>query len=187
MLRTIFVVVLCFLSSLLGSLVTVWVMSPPEEEPAAAPGYLAAHELVLTDARGRTRVRLQGESFAGAPGGQIVFYDEKDVPRITLALDATGPTILLQSSELPDPDHKRVRLGVEEGIARVDIGHGELEEVVLKSGPATDPPANAVEIHARNGSMVSMFTDVFSHATFEVTDLTTKSLFRVPDEKPLLP
>lgn len=187
MLRIAWMALLCFASSLLGSAVTVWITSPRADQPQPAPGYLTAHELALTDAQGRTRVHLQGETFAGAPGGQIVFYDEQNTPRMKLAMEAAGPVITLTSSELPDPDHKRVQIAVQNGAARIDVGHGELEEVVIKSGRQTDPPSNAVELHARNGSAAAIFTDAFGHATLEVTDLTTKTVFRAPEERPLLP
>ena len=49
------------------------------------------------------------------------------------------------------------------------------------------PPANLIEVNARNGSTAALLTDVFGHATVEVTDLTTKTIFRTPEEKPLLP
>lgn len=187
MIRVSLIALLCFVSSLLGSVVTVVAMSPGHEEAAAPAGYLTAHEIVLTDASGRTRLRLQGETFAGAPGGQVVFYDERDTPRMKLAMEASGPAITLVSSDLPDPDHKRVRIAVDERTARIDLGHGELDEVVLKSGMQTDPPASAIEVRGRNGSAAGLFTDVFGHATLEITDLTTKPVFRVPDAKPLLP
>jgi hypothetical protein len=187
MIRIALIVLLCFFSSLLGSVVTVMTMSPRDDGSGQAPGYLTAHEIVLTDARGGTRVRLQGEAFAGAPGGQVVFYDERDLPRMKLAMDSSGPVISLESSALPDPDHKRIRIAVDDRTARIDLGHGELEEVVVKSGPPTDPPANAIEVQARNGSTAGIFTDVFGHATLEVTDLTTATVFRAPDAKPLLP
>jgi hypothetical protein len=159
------------------------VAAPPGESPA----YIAAQEIVLTDAAGRTRIRLQGETHAGAPGGQIVMYDEVDVPRMRLAMGADGPEITLTTSELPDPDHKRIRLAIDGRTARIDVGHGDLQEIVIKSGMQTDPPANLVQVNGRNGSTSAMFTDVFGHATLEVTDLTTRSVLRAPEQKPLLP
>lgn len=187
MLRYVTMALLCFASSLLGSAFTILLLSPNAPESGPPPGLVVAREILLTDNAGRTRVRLQGETFAGATGGQIAFYDDRDVMRMKLAMYTSGPSIELQSSELPNPDHKRVRIAVDEGTARIDLGHGELEEVVLRSSPMTDPPANVVEVHARNGSVAALFTDVFGHATAEVTDLTTKSIFRAPQEKPLLP
>jgi hypothetical protein len=187
MLRIGLLTLLCFVSSLLGSAVTVFVMSPAEEPSARPSGYLVAKEIVLTDAAGRSRVRLQGEAFAGAPGGQIVFYDDRDVPRMQLAMETRGPVVTLRSSELPDPDHKRIRIAVDGATARIDVGHGELEELVIKSGPPTDVPANELRVVSRNGSTAGLFTDRFGHATLEVTDLTTATVFRVPEEGPLLP
>lgn len=193
MLRIALICLLCFASSLLGSAVTVLVLTRTTPAPAAEPepepdrGTITAHEIVLTNQAGRTRVRLQGETHAGAPGGQIVLYDDVDVPRMTLAMRAEGPEITMLSSELPDPDHKRIRIAVDGRTARIDVGHGELEEIVLKSGMQTDPPANVIEVNARNGSTAALLTDTFGHATLEVTDLTTKSIFRSPEAKPLLP
>ncbi len=195
MLRIALVCLLCFASSVLGSAVTLLALAPEEAAPAPAAepqpepdrGILSAHELVLTDPSGRARIRLQGETHAGAPGGQIVLYDDRDVPRMKLAMDQTGPVITLVSSELPDPDHKRIRIAVDERTARIDVGHGQLDEVVIKSGMQTDPPANLVQVYGRNGSTAGLFTDVFGHATAEVTDLTTQTVFRAPEAKPLLP
>jgi hypothetical protein len=173
----------------LGSAVTILVLSPdaPAPKREAGTGIIAAHEIVLTDPSGRTRVRLQGETHAGAPGGQIVLYDDFDVPRMKLSMREEGPEITMVSSELPDPDHKRIRIAVDRRTARIDMGHGELEEIVIKSGMQTDPPANLIGVNARNGSTAGLFTDVFGHATVEVTDLTTRSVFRAPEAKPLLP
>ena len=187
MLRIALICLLCFVSSLMGSAVTVMVLARADNEAQPAPGYLTAHEIVLTDSAGRTRMRLQGETHAGAPGGGIVLYDDVDVPRLRLAMEPEGPVITLTSSQLPDPDHKRIRIAVEGHTARMDVGHGELEEIVLKSGMQTDPPANLVQVNARNGSLVRMFTDNFGHATLHVTDPTTRTVLRVPEERPLLP
>jgi hypothetical protein len=187
MFRFALLALLCFASSLLGSAVTVLVLAPRDHAGPSAPGYLAVHELVLTDASGRTRMRLQGETFAGAPGGQIVFYDDRDVPRMELAMEGGGPVITLRSSQLPDPDHRRIRIAVDQTTARIDAGHGELEEIVIKSGPPTEPPAHLIQVRGRNGSTAGLFTDPYGHATVEVTDLTTKSVFRAPEARPLLP
>ncbi len=192
MLRYLMLALLCFVSSLAGSLVTVAAMRPaPQLPPAPAEkeSLLVAKAIVLTDDSGAVRVRIQGNPAATGPdAGLILFYDGAGVPRLRAGIDTKGgPYVTLQNTELPNPDHKRITLAVSDDTARVDIGHGELSEIVLQSAPPGAPPASVVRVLGRNGSDASLFTDPFGHATLEVKDLTTASIFRKPETKPLLP
>jgi len=184
--------VLCFVSSLLGSAVTVAVMRATESDPLIPaeaipiPDTLVAKELVLTDISGKVRMRLQGDP--GAYAGHLVMYDDGGAPRMRAGFDAEGsPFLMLQNTDLPNPDHKRITLAVSESTARLDVGHGQLTEIVLQSGPAAEPPASVVRVQGRNGSDASLYTDPYGHATIEVKDLTTATVFRAPEWKPLLP
>jgi hypothetical protein len=192
MLRYSLLALLCFVSSLAGSLVTVAVMRPaPHEPPAPAKdeSLLVAKALVLTDDSGAIRVRLQGDPAApGLDGGLLVFYDGAGVPRLRAGLDTKGgPFVTLQNTELPNPDHKRITLAVTNDTARADIGHGQLSEIVFQSTPQGEPPSSVVSVLGRDGSEASLYTDPFGHATIEVKDLTTTSIFRQPELRPVLP
>jgi len=195
MFRSALLVLLCFASSVLGSAVTVAVMraQPPAKAPTPQPepdrDHLVAKSIALTDVNGAVRVRLQGDpAEPGAKGGLIVFYTDAGVPLLRAGLGAKGgPFVTLQNSELPNPEHKRISLSVEDSSARVDVGHGELSEIVLLSSPQGAPPTSLVGVLGRNGSEATLYTDPYGHATIEVKDLTTASIFRVPEWKPLLP
>ncbi len=194
MIRHALLALLCFASSLLGSAVTLAVMraeAPPAPiaQEESNSDILVAKAITLTDANGAVRVRLQGDPAAqGLAGGLIVFYDEAGVPRLRAGLDAKdGAFVTLQNSDLPNPDHKRISLAVDDATARVDIGHGQLSEIVLVSAPPGVPPASFVGVLGRNGSEAALYTDPYGHATIEVKDLTTASIFRMPEWKPLLP
>ncbi len=194
MLRYVLPALLCFMSSLLGSAITLLAVhryAPPpviSAESIPIPDTLMAKQIVLTDLAGNVHLRLQGDPGEGADAGHIVMYDERGTPRLRAGFDADKqPFVTLQNSDLPNPDHKRITLAVSESTARLDIGHGQLTEVVLQSGPASQPPASVVRVQGRNGSDASLYTDPYGHATIEVKDLTTASIFRVPGWKPLLP
>lgn len=194
MLRYALPVILCFTSSLLGSVVTVAVMQPKEPslsipaESIPLPDTLVAKELLLTNLSGDIRMRLQGDTGEGADAGHIVMYDDRGAPRLRAGFDSEGaPFVTLQNTDLPNPDHKRITLAVNDSTARLDVGHGQLTEIVMQSGPAAEPPASVVRVQGRNGSDASLYTDPYGHATIEVTDLTTASIFRAPEWKPLLP
>ncbi len=194
MFRYALLILLCFASSVLGSAVTIaltraeapTVPAPPEP---ANTGVLVAKAITLIDDTGAVRVRIQGNPAAQGPnGGLIVLYDDAGAPRLRAGVDAkNGVFVTLQNTEIPNPDHKRISLAVDDSTARVDIGHGELSEIVLLSAPPGAPPASLVGVLGRNGSEASLYTDPYGHATIEVKDLTTKSIFRMPEWKPLLP
>lgn len=194
MFRYALLILLCFTSSVLGSTVTIAVMRAEAPPAPAAPeepnnGDLFAKSISLTDGNGAVRVRLNGDPAAqGKNGNLIVFYDSGGAPVLRAGLGAKGGAfVTLQNSDLPNPDHKRVSLAVDDTTARVDIGHGGLSEIVLLSAPPGAPPASLIGVLGRNGSEAALYTDPYGHATIEVKDLTTASIFRMPEWKPLLP
>lgn len=181
------VALLCFVSSLLGSAITLVAARAMDKDREPPASRIVARELVLEDSAGRERLRLQGEP-GSEEAAQLVVYDENHTPRIRIAAAQDGGAyVSLMNSELPNPDHKRILLGVDATTARMEMGHGELTEIELRSGPPTAPPRNLIQVLARNGSQAAMYTDQYGHATIEVKDPATASLFRVPETKPLLP
>jgi len=193
MFRYALLILLCFASSVLGSAITIAAMRTEAPPPPAAPeptntDVLVAKSIALTDETGAVRLRLQGSPIPGPDGGLVVFYDESGMPRLRAGVDVkSGAFVTLQNTGLPNPDHKRITLAVNHTTARVDVGHGELSEIVLLSGPPGQPPASLVGVLGRNGSEASLYTDPYGHATIEVKDLTTAAIFRMPEWKPLLP
>lgn len=194
MLRYVLPAVLCFASSLLGSAVTIAVLHSREPEPVliaeplALPATLSTKQLLLTDLAGNVRMRLQGEAGTENDPGHMVMYDDRGAPRLRIGFDPDGePFLTMQNTDLPNPDHKRITLAVNDSTARLDVGHGQLTEIVLLSSPAAEPPASVVRVQGRNGSDASLYTDPYGHATIEVKDLTTATIFRMPGWKPLLP
>ncbi len=191
MLRYAGLVLLCFMSSVLGSAVTLLAAGPRADEAGmeASGRTLVAQEIVLKDPSGTVRARLRAENSAdGAAPGQLVLYDEHGASRLRAGAGAAGETYLVMAnSSLPNPDHKRILLAVNASTARLEMGHGDLKEVTLQSAPPSSPPANLVRVRARNGSEAALYTDAYGHATAEVTDLTMTPIFRTPEWRPVLP
>lgn len=190
MIRYAGVIFLCFVSSLFGSAVTLLVAGETGGDEAAAPERtIIAREVVLEDEAGNVRVRLRGdaEDEDKAPG-QVVIYDAHGAARMWAGVsDAGNPEMTLANSDRPNPDHKRIRLAVDASMAQIEMGHGDLDEIALRSARPSDTPANAIRLHARNGSEAAFYVDAYGHATAEVKDAATETIFRVPEWRPVLP
>lgn len=184
---------LCFGSSLLGSVVTVtfFIESVDEGDPdeVLVVDELRAGRVVLVDSKGRTRLVL-----AANPAGpddvmdMIGLYDVNGVRKLAAGMSGRGyPFLMLENSELPSPEHKRITLTVEETVATLKLGHGEISEIELQSARPADSIENRIQLRARNSSSVSLYVDVFGHATLEVEDNAANSVVRIPVQRELIP
>lgn len=187
--RIVFLAFLCFASSLLGSAVTVAFLPGPatelERAEWALPDVLELRKLVLVDSEGRARMELAAHLTNSKNGAaMIALYDENGIRKMAAGIDeGGGPYLILENSELPNPNHKRIALSVGEMTATLKLGHGEFDEIELQSSRPADTSENRIQLRARNSSAVAFFVDDFGRATLEVKDNTTTSLLRVPDRK----
>ena len=182
--------ILCFASSLLGSLVTVAFLPEPivDVEQAKAwtmPDVLELKKLVLVDSKGKVRMELAAHITESENGvAMIALYDGDGIRKMAAGINERGdPYLILENSELPNPDHKRIALSVGETTATLKLGHGEIDEIELRSARPADTSENRIRLHARNSSTAAFFVDDYGRATLEVKDNTTTSLFRVPERK----
>ena len=186
----VFLALLCFASSLLGSAATVAFLpeSPAPEIPSAEtqeftlPTELQLTKLVIIDAKGEPRIELAANLIPGETGPALAFYDSFGVRKMTAGILATEqPQLTMENSLLPDPEHKRIALTLTDTQARLELGHGEVSEIVLQSARPADTSENRIELRARNSSTAAVYVDDFGRATVEITDAATKSVLRVPE------
>lgn len=191
--RYLLLALLCFGSSLLGSAVTVgfFIESGNEGDLDAAltVDELRAGRVVLVDSEGRTRLVL-----AANPVGpddvmnMIGLYDVNGIRKLSAGMNGRGyPFLMLENSELPSPEHKRIELKVEETVATLRLGHGDISEIELQSARPADSIENRIQLRARNSSRASFYVDDFGHATFEIEDNAANSVVRIPVQRDLVP
>lgn len=202
--QAVLLTIMCFASSLLGSVVTVaiWPDAPEESEsveveanleteaPApTVPTEITVRKIVFVDARGQTRMVLAALNPEDQESmHEITIYDSRGTPKLVAGLDDKEfPYIELSNSSLPGPDHKRVALSVDARGATVELGHGEVEEILLRSALPTDTTENQIRLRGRNSSSTTMYLNEYGHATIEVKDFTDRSVMRVPQWQPLFP
>ena len=117
----------------------------------------------------------------------IALYDANGIRKLAAGIDEKGnPYLTLENSELPNPGHKWIALRVDESTAVLKLGHGEISEIELRSARPADTSGNRIQLRARNSSTVAFYVDDYGHATLEVKDNTTTSLFRVPEWQELI-
>ena len=190
--RYVFLASLCFVSSLLGSAVTVAFLPQPDVELEQAewilPDVLELKKLVLLDESGAIRMELAANLGHSQDGtAMIVLYDGNGIRKLAAGIDERGgPYLILENSELPNPNHKRISLSVGDTTAALKLGHGEIGEIELRSARPADTSENRIQLRARNSSTAAFYVDDYGHATLEVRDNTTKSLIRVPERKELI-
>ena len=190
--RYVFLALLCFASSLLGSAVTVAFLPQPaaevEQDEWILPDVLELRKLVLVDEKGRIRMELAANLTHSQDGtAMITLYDGDGIRKMAAGIDERGgPYLTLENSELPNPGHKRISLSVGETTAALKLGHGEIDEIELRSARPADTSENRIQLRARNSSTAAFYVDDYGHATLEVKDNTTKSLIRIPDRKELI-
>lgn len=189
--RYLLLTLLCFASSLLGSAVTVaYLPGPPAEVQQAEwepPDILQVQKVVLVDPGGRTRMVLAAAATDADAPVTISLYDANGVRKLAAGIDEKGtPYLTLENAELPNPDHKRIALTVDDLAATITLGHGEISEIELRSARPSDTSGNRIQLRARNSSTVAFYVDDYGHATLDVKDNTTKSLFRVPEWQELI-
>ncbi len=182
---------LCFASSLLGSAVTVaYLPEPPAEVKQAKwepPNVLQVQKLVLVDSGGRTRMVLAAAATDADAPATIALYDANGVSKFAAGIDEKGvPYLTLENAELPNPDHKRISLTVDDSAAILRLGHGEVSEIEIQSARPSDTSGNRIQLRARNSSTAAFYVDDYGHATLDVKDNTTTSLFRVPEWQELI-
>lgn len=194
--QAILLTLLCFASSLLGSAVTVAVLPDPPApgEPAPLPELrlpevITATTVLLVDEKGRTRIELAARMpEEGEEGHAITVYDDMGIEKLTAGLDGRRqPYFQITNSSLPNSDNRRVRLSVDESKASLEMGHSEVDEVLIQSAIPSRPLDSVIRLRARNGSSINTYVDEYGQATFEVKDQTTRSVLRVPEWQPLLP
>ena len=190
--RYVILAFLCFASSLLGSAVTVALLPEPvvevEQAEWTVPDVLELRKLVLVDSEGKARMELAAHLTDSENGvAMIALYDGNGTRKMAAGIDGRGgPYLILENSELPNPDHKRIALTVGDMTATLKLGHGEIAEIELQSARPADTSENRIQLRARNSSTAAFFVDDYGRATLEVKDNTTSSLFRVPESKDLI-
>ena len=190
--RYFFLAILCFTSSLLGSAVTViFLPEPPAEVEQAEwelPEVLQVRKVVLVDPGGRTRMVLAASTTDADAPATITLYDANGIRKLAAGIDKNGdPYLTLENSELPNPDHKRIALTIDESTATLKMGHGDFSEIELRSARPSETTENRIQLRARNSSSAAFYVDGYGHATLEVIDKTTKSILRVPEWRELIP
>lgn len=189
--RYVFLALLCFASSLLGSAVTVAFLPEPAAEVEEAewilPEVLELRKLVLVDESGKIRMELAANLTNSQDGtAMIALYDGSGIRKMAAGIDErSGPFLILENSELPNPGHKRILLSVGDTTAALKLGHGEIGEIELRSARPADTSENRIQLRARNSSTVAFYVDDYGQATLEVKDNATNSLIRVPERKGL--
>lgn len=189
--RYVFLALLCFASSLLGSAVTVAFLPEPAAEVEEAewilPEVLELRKLVLVDESGKIRMELAANLTNSQDGtAMIALYDGSGIRKMAAGIDErSGPFLILENSELPNPGHKRILLSVGDTTAALELGHGEIGEIELRSARPADTSENRIQLRARNSSTVAFYVDDYGQATLEVKDNATNSLIRVPERKEL--
>ena len=189
--RYFFLALLCFASSLLGSAVTVAYLPEPaaevEQPEWTLPEVLQVRKVVLVDPGGRTWMVLAAAATDADASATIALYDANGIRKLAAGIDEKGdPYLTLENSELPNPDHKGIALRVDESTAVLKLGHGAISEIELRSARPADTSGNRIQLRARNSSTVAFYVDDYGHATLEVKDNTTTSLFRVPEWQELI-
>ena len=185
--RYVFLALLCFASSILGSAVTVVFLPEPAVEVGQdewiLPDVLEVRKLVLVDEKGKTRMELAANlTNSEDAAAMISLYDGNGIRKMAAGIDERGaPYLTLENSELPNPGHKRIALSVSETAAALKLGHGEISEIKLLSTRPADTSENKIQLRARNSSTAAFYVDDYGHATLEVKDNTTKSLIRIPE------
>ena len=123
---------------------------------------------------------------ADAPA-TIALYDANGIRKLAAGIDEKGdPYLTLENSELPNPQHKRIALTVDDSTAAIKLGHGEVGEIELQSTRPAETSENRIQLRARNSSTAAFYVDDYGHATLEVIDNTTRSLIRVPEWQDLI-
>lgn len=195
--RYIFLAGLCFASSLLGSMVTVaFLPAGPEVVPVAdleaaeipefvLPDVLRVSKILLVDERGKTRLELAANvSEQGDAAAAITLYDKYGVRKFTLGIDAEDdPFLMMENSDLPNIDHKRITIAVDKSTARLEMGHAEMSEILIQSARPSDTSDNRIELQARNSSKAGFYVSEYGHASLEVVDNATQWLVQVPERR----
>ncbi len=180
---------LCFGSSMLGSAVTVGFFVGGQDEDSGASKVLRAGRLVLVDSEGRARLVLAENSADSDEVLEMIsLYDTNGVRKLAVGIEGgLHPFLVLENSEVPGPEHKRIELRVEDTTATLSLGHRDIREIELQSASPADSVASRIELRARNSSSTAFYVDEFGHATFEVRDNGTGSIVRIPVQGELVP
>lgn len=180
---------LCFASSLLGSAVTVGFFVGGDDEESGAAKVLRASRLVLVDSEGRVRLVLAANSPDSSEMLEMIsLFDTNGVRKLAAGIEGgRHPFLVLENSEISNPEHKRITLRVEETTATLSLGHRDIREIELQSASPSDSLASRIELRARNSSSTAFYVDEFGHATFEVQDNGTGSIIRIPALGELVP
>ncbi len=180
---------LCFGSSLLGSAVTIGFFLGGEDEELGAVKVLRAGRLVLVDSEGRARLVLAANSADSDEVLEMIsLFDVNGVRKLAAGIQGgRHPFLVLENSEVPNPEHKRITLSVKETTATLSLGHRDIREIEIQSASPSDSVASRIELRARNSSSTAFYVDEFGHATFEVNDNGTGSIVRIPVQGELVP